>query len=200
MEVRGALHMTSLGLSFQLAAMCSEAVQLVLSQRLLQNKKLTVLEGLYNLSFPGFVFLCILGSILEWGMIATERHYMIVRHHPTPLLCTACLGVAVNFLTLWVVQSTSAVFAKILSIVRNIGVIVVGMIFYGEVHSWYSLSGYGVSLVGFIGYTVFEANKQLASRFDDWCDALRSCRNSSTGAERVPVQEDEQLDAAAPSA
>jgi uncharacterized membrane protein len=66
-------------------------------------------------------------------------------------LLAGLLGVVVNFLTYFVIQLTSSLNVKILGTMRNILLIVISVVFYGEQVSQNEMFGYCLALAGFIG-------------------------------------------------
>merc|ERR1740121_2259417 len=100
--------------------------------------------------------------------MAQDGRYMIFLERPYLFILAAALGVAVNFLTLMVIQATSSVTVKILNTVRCIALVAVGAVIYGEQHSSRQLFGYAVSLVGFVGYNFFERRPTRAAELEVW--------------------------------
>jgi len=169
-EVNGELHFSALGLALMMTSSFGEAIATVLSQRLLQNLNFTTVETMYYLSIPSLIILAVPSSILEWrSMVESGRHALFVER-PLLLLTAAALGVAVNFLTLMVIQATSSVTVKILNTVRCIALVAVGVAFYGESHSTRQMVGYAVSLIGFVGYNYFQMRPDRAAELEVWVE------------------------------
>merc|ERR1740121_1858843 len=97
--------------------------------------------------------------------MAQDGRYMIFLERPYLFILAAALGVAVNFLTLMVIQATSSVTVKILNTVRCIALVAVGAVIYGEHHSSRQLFGYAV---GFVGYNFFERRPTRAAELEVW--------------------------------
>jgi len=178
-EVTGELHATVYGVVLMLSSETFEAVSVVLSQRLLQKNKFTILEGMY-FTAPAGGFCLVLGSLaLELPAMYKAGGHLIPLAHPWPFLFAAALGVGINFSSFAVMQLTSALTLKILNTVRSVGLVVVGVVFYGEVHPWLQLAGYFVAVVGFAGYNYFQlfpdAAKSVESRVDGTMGCTHCC-------------------------
>eukprot|EP00933_Yihiella_yeosuensis_P081481 TRINITY_DN95095_c0_g1_i1.p1 TRINITY_DN95095_c0_g1~~TRINITY_DN95095_c0_g1_i1.p1 ORF type:complete len:210 (+),score=26.25 TRINITY_DN95095_c0_g1_i1:3-632(+) len=153
-EVQGELHATWLGLFLMLGAMIAEALNLVLSEKLLQHEKhkLTVIEGTCMLAPPGAVSLLAIASITELPDLLRSGDARLLLQHPIEFLTAAILGFGVNLLSLQVVQATSSLTLKTLNTVRSVGLVIVGVVRYGEDCSLQQAAGYALALAGFCLY------------------------------------------------
>mmetsp|Transcript_56124 Transcript_56124/g.162568 ORF Transcript_56124/g.162568 Transcript_56124/m.162568 type:complete len:421 (+) Transcript_56124:64-1326(+) len=152
LEVNGELHATVLGLVLIFFSEVFEAVNLVLMQLLLQDSKFSLIEGMYVLAPPGALCLVSAAAVLEWRDMWSSGRYTIILENPWDFLGASTLGLAVNFVTMFLVQLTSSVFTKVLNTFRCICLVIVGVIVYGEAVSVVELVGYGIALIGFAGY------------------------------------------------
>jgi len=151
-EVEGELHATAIGLFLMFASEFTEAINLVLTQKLLQSNKFSIMEGMYILAPPGAVCLLTLAAALEWPSMINAGDHLILRERPLWFFGAAVLGLLVNFTGFFVVQATSSLTVKILNQARCIGLIIVGLFWYGEVVSSFQAAGYSIAVVGFIAY------------------------------------------------
>lgn len=62
------------------------------------------------------------------------------------------LGVAVNMLAYLIIKNAGSLTFKIIMTLRNIGLVVYGMIVFGELVPAKEWAGYIVTLIGFAGY------------------------------------------------
>ena len=140
--------LSMIGLSIMFMAEASEGTRLALVQFLLTNCKFGVVEGQYYLA-PTAAF-CLWGSaaILEWGEIMGSGKYEIIFTYPQYFFYAGTLGVAVNFLTFFVVQTVGGVMLKVLATVRNIGVVVYGAVVLNEIVTMQQYVGYMISMIG----------------------------------------------------
>lgn len=149
---RGELHFCVFGVSLMLTSEVADAINLVMTQRLLHNCTFTTAEGLYVLSPPAAACLCLLAGLLEWPKIIESGGYTIILEHPWAFITACLLGIFVNFLSFEVVQATSSLTLKVLNVVRCVGLVLAGALFYNEVVTVQSVVGYSISLVGLLGY------------------------------------------------
>eukprot|EP01059_Diplonema_ambulator_P012971 TRINITY_DN23461_c0_g1_i1.p1 TRINITY_DN23461_c0_g1~~TRINITY_DN23461_c0_g1_i1.p1 ORF type:complete len:330 (+),score=70.35 TRINITY_DN23461_c0_g1_i1:23-1012(+) len=150
------MNWTGLGLHF--GAATTEAVNLVLTQFLLQNKKFSVIEAQYVLAPPGVLFLGLSAWYMEWDAMYAKQDYALIAAYPITFLTASLLGLSINFLTFYVIQYTSSLTLKILGMFRNIFLIFVGMVTYHEVIPRSEALGFTITVLGFIGYNYFKAN------------------------------------------
>jgi hypothetical protein len=170
-EVKGELHVTAVGLLLMLTTEVMEAISLVLTQKLLQNSKFTIVEGMYVLAPPGAACLLTASIALEWPRLFQEGDYQVVLERPLWFAFAAILGFLVNFTTFMVVQVTSSLTYKVLNTARCVGVVFIGMTYYGETVMPMEMAGYGVALAGFVGYN-------FCQMFPEWGEKLeRSVTN-----------------------
>lgn len=151
-EVQGEMHHTIVGLLLALCADWGDAVNLVLTQKLLQNSKFSVIEGMYVLATPGAVCLMLAAMVLEWPRMLRANHQYMLLEYSGWFVAAAFLGLIVNFLGFLLVQATSSLTAKILNTARSVALVLVGVLFYGEVVMPMELAGYSLALMGFVGY------------------------------------------------
>eukprot|EP01060_Flectonema_neradi_P027978 TRINITY_DN37637_c0_g1_i1.p1 TRINITY_DN37637_c0_g1~~TRINITY_DN37637_c0_g1_i1.p1 ORF type:complete len:350 (+),score=40.90 TRINITY_DN37637_c0_g1_i1:55-1050(+) len=151
------------GLLLFCGASTTEAINLVLTQFLLQNKSFSVIEGQYVLAPPGVLFLFLAAATSEWKSLLQNGHHLTILNHPFMFLAAALLGLAINLLTFQVVKSTSSLTLKILGMVRNVALIFVGIISYKEVVPPIEIVGFLISLSGFTLYHYFKANPSINS-------------------------------------
>lgn len=136
------------GLCIMFMAEASEGIRLSLVQFLLTNCKFGIVEGQYYLA-PTAAF-CLWGcaALLEWGEIVASGKYEIIFTFPQYFFYAGALGVAVNFLTFFVVQTVGGVMLKVLATVRNIGVVVYGAVVLNEIVTMQQYIGYMISMIG----------------------------------------------------
>mmetsp|Transcript_111198 Transcript_111198/g.192797 ORF Transcript_111198/g.192797 Transcript_111198/m.192797 type:complete len:372 (+) Transcript_111198:96-1211(+) len=151
-EVRGKMDASLIGLALMLTSEVMEAMNWVMTQKLLQNSKFTIVESLYVLAPPGAACLLLAAVIFEWPRLLRRGDLQKVADAPLYFAIAALVGFAVNFIGFLVVQATSTLTMKILNTARGIGLVMVGMLIYRETYALQQSIGYAVALVGFIGY------------------------------------------------
>mmetsp|Transcript_99680 Transcript_99680/g.257756 ORF Transcript_99680/g.257756 Transcript_99680/m.257756 type:complete len:412 (+) Transcript_99680:116-1351(+) len=167
LEVKGELHASAVGIGLLLLSEVMEAVNWVITQHLLQDRKLSLTEGLYVLCPPGFLCLSLLAAASEGPQIIQTGNYKIIMEHPWHFLAAGTLGLAVNFTGFALVQVTSTVTMKVLNIVRCIGLVFAGVLIYGEVITATELVGYAISLLGFAGYQWAQIFPESSDRLEE---------------------------------
>jgi len=152
LEVTGNLEATTIGLCLMLSAEVAEAMNLVLTQKVLQNCKLTVWEGMYTIAPPSFLFLSVCAAFIEWPSLCSHGSIAILHEQYGEFASAGVLGFVVNFCGLAVVQSTSSLLCKVLNTVRGSVIVVIGVCFHGEVVTQIEFLGYCLAIAGFSGY------------------------------------------------
>jgi hypothetical protein len=161
LEVKGELHATCVGLTLMIISEVMEAINLVLTQKLLQNCKFTLMEGLYMISPPSALILFLVASVIEWPRMIQEGRHRMVFQLPWYFFGPCFLGFLVNFVGMAVVQATSSLTVKVLNIARGIIVVLVGIVFYGEYCTPLELCGYWFALVG---VTLYNIGQMISSK------------------------------------
>jgi len=148
-------QLSSLGLLIMLLAEVSEAVRLVLAQKLLKNFKMGVIEGQFWMSPISSVWLFGGAAVLELPDILRTQAYLIPKAHPWHFALAASLGFCVNMAAFLVIKSTGSVMLKVLGTARNAGLVVFGALVLGEAVTATELCGYAMSLAAFGAYNYY---------------------------------------------
>jgi len=157
LEVKGELKCSILGLVLQLVAVACEAFNMVLTQNILQDMKFSIVEGMYILGIPSCLFLWFLAAFTEWPDMYRKGALEAVMDNKVAFSAAATLGLLVNWSSFSLIQATSSVFVKLLNVVRCILVVVYGVFAYGEEATMQKVVGYGIALVGFVGYNYVQS-------------------------------------------
>eukprot|EP01038_Epipyxis_sp_PR26KG_P014478 gene14478-19434_t len=146
-----------LGVFIMFLSELSEAVRLILTQYFLQQLKFGIVEGQYVLSPASAAWLFMFSMYFEFPKMVEKNAFSIILNNPLTFLATSFMGIGVNFLSYLVIQYTSSLTMKVLGTVRNIFVIIIGVLAYKEVISFNETCGYLIALIGFIGYNFAKA-------------------------------------------
>lgn len=146
------LQLSMIGLLVMFISEGAEAVRLVLTQFLLKNLKFGIIEGLYVLAPASAFWLMTASFVLEYKKMISANAFNIIFDNPVIFLSASFMGLGVNYLSYLVIQYTSSLTMKVLSTIRNIGIIFIGVALYGEVVTTNQALGYTVALAGFIAY------------------------------------------------
>lgn len=165
-EVHGELNATFVGVLLMFTSELMEATNMLMSQKLLQNRKLSIMEGLYVIAPSSSFCLLAMAAFLELPRLLQQEAYRIILENPWTFCLAGMLGFGVNFLSFLVIQATSALTLKILNIFRTIALVFVGCLFYGEAVSLQEIGGYIVALLGFVGYNFSQMAPEASDRLE----------------------------------
>ena len=103
------------------------------------------------------VLVCVFVATEYKDMMASGKHRIIL-NHPGLFTLATLLGICVNALSVALISLTSGLTIKLLTHVRNLLLVVVGIVAYHEVLMLQEYVGYSVALGGLGWYTI-ERNK-----------------------------------------
>ena len=103
------------------------------------------------------VLVCFFVATEYKDMMASGKHRIIL-NHPGLFLLATLLGVCVNALSVTLVSLTSGLTIKLLTHVRNLMLVGVGIVAFHEVLTVQEYIGYSVTLVG-LGWYTMERNR-----------------------------------------
>ncbi|GAB5359016.1 hypothetical protein AAMO2058_000508400 [Amorphochlora amoebiformis] len=146
-----------LGVGIMLLSCLSEATRCVLTQSLLEDSKLTVVEGLYLMSPPCTIAALMAVSLFEKPAL-NAKGLETIASNPMIFVMAGSLGFIQHLCTLWVVQATNALTLKLLGPLRSIFVVGVSVVFWGDSLSTLKATGYMVSLLGLLWYNLVQIN------------------------------------------
>uniref|UniRef100_A0A6U0Y8D2 Sugar phosphate transporter domain-containing protein n=1 Tax=Rhizochromulina marina TaxID=1034831 RepID=A0A6U0Y8D2_9STRA len=146
----------SFGFFLAAGSATTEAIRLVLTQFVLQDCRFTLWESQYYLAPAGAACLIGLGLFVEGQRLQEQGALAVVARAPHLFLAAASLGLGVQLLTAAVIQATSSVTLKVLSQVRNAGLVMTGVVLYHEPVTFQQGVGYTASLIAFGFYNYFK--------------------------------------------
>jgi len=155
---------TWVGLLINNAANIFETVRLVLTQYLLTSCKLSVVEGHYFLAPVISFWLLLAGSCAEIPIAAQNNALKIILNEPFLFVRVTVLGVAVNYLSYFVIQDVGSLTLKVLGSLRTIGLIAYSALMYGETVTLGQMAAYFFTLAGFAGYTHYRDASGVGKR------------------------------------
>jgi len=165
----GEIDLHPLGVTLMLGSIYSEAVRLMLTQRLLQDMRLHVLETLYYLAPATLLWLLPLAYAVDVRrMNVAEVTAELSRTWHLFALATM-LAFLVNTSSYLVIKRTNVVMLKLLAIARNALVVLSGILFFGDRVTLLQLLGYSITLVFFVLYNLVQFYPQVAERMIDAC-------------------------------
>ena len=143
-----------IGIMTMFAAELTEAFRLVLTQYFLQQLKFGVVESGYFLAPASAFWLFTASMYFEIPTMLEKNAFQIMQDHVQYFLLSAMMGVGVNFISYFMIQCTSSLTMKILVQVRNICMVVIGVLLYHEVVTANQAFGYLIALFGFAMYNM----------------------------------------------
>ena len=159
----GELRFSVIGFIIIMAAQACEGIKLVLQQVLTGGKlKLTVWEGLAFMS-PLCAAWLVLGSlVMEAPTMLAEGALARIGPNWMRFVVGGLGGFCVNLAVFLVVKHFSALSLKVIATIRNMGIVLVSVIRYGDPVTSLEAGGYAISLVGFAlyQYSKSEAGKK----------------------------------------
>lgn len=143
-----------MGIFIMFLSELTEAIRLIITQFFLQQLKFGVIEGQYVLSPASAFWLFFASLIFELPHMYDHNGFQIILDNPFMFLIASIMGIGVNFITYFVIQYTSSLTMKILGTIRNILMVILGVLLYNEIITSYQAIGYLISLIGFTGYNM----------------------------------------------
>lgn len=151
----GEIHFAINGFLCMVISELAEALKLVLSQLLLSGRvQFSPFESLYYIAPAAFGWM-VVGMYItgETSKIVAARAWEQVFARPGIYLVAASLGFCVNLLVLAVIQRTSSLTFKITGQLKNVLVVVCGVVMFGNIVTGIQAVGYSVAIIGFFLYT-----------------------------------------------
>ncbi|ETO00452.1 DMT family transporter: phosphate/phosphoenolpyruvate, partial [Reticulomyxa filosa] len=164
-----------IGFTYMFLAELAEAIKLVLSQKLMHgvtvtttnnNKeqntantatidiKFTEFEGLYYYAPTATVWMCVLALPLEIPSLKeawADKNSLVLSQYWYLFIIVGILGFGTNIAAWMVTGVISSLYLKALAVSRNSGLVLLNVVFFGEIVTSQQFVGYVISLFGF-GY------------------------------------------------
>ncbi len=158
----GEVSFSLIGVLFMTAASFTDSVRLVVAQKILQNQSMHPIEALYYISPMCLVLMLPFALVLEMPTVIRRGSFHILVEHPTMTFASAFSGLFVNVTSYLLVRRTSSTTLKLLTMVRNGGLVLASAIFFAEVITPLEWVGYGGLLVFFGMYTYIKQAEKAA--------------------------------------
>ncbi|KAL5795813.1 hypothetical protein ACOSQ2_000633 [Xanthoceras sorbifolium] len=158
----GEIHFNVLGTLYQVSGIFAEALKLVLTQILLQEKGLTLnpITSIYYLAPCSFVFLCIPWCFLEVSQIEVEAILLNIWIFFSNSLC----ALALNLSTLLAIGRTGAVTIRVAAVLKDWILISLSTVLFPEsIITGLNIIGYTIALCGVIIYNYLKVRDIHAS-------------------------------------
>lgn len=149
----GEVQFSWTGFLLQSLADVFEGMRVVLLQMILSGShKMNPVESLYFV-YPATAFCqLVLVLIYEPSALFSSASWAIVFKHPSLFVLGIILGVTINVTGVFVIKHTSGLMLKLLGIIRNNFLVVGSVTFLGEKTTFMQMTGYIISIGGFMWY------------------------------------------------
>lgn len=166
----GEMNMSLVGLATMLSSVVAEAVRLVMTQHLLQDQTMHPFEGLVYIGAACSFWLTLLALLTEWDHIMIKGAHLLIVQHPIKFAAAALAGFGVNTLAILVIKMASSLTLKVLGTVKDAALVTIGVVFLHEIVSHMQLTGYIISITGFVAYNVVKATTTMTTKMLDGPD------------------------------
>jgi len=161
----GEVNFNLIGVIFMAAASCSDALRLVVAQKLLRNLKLQPMEMLYYMSPVCILWMFPFAALGELPTALRRNSFALVFHHPWLFVGAGFSGFFVNVTSFLLVKRTSSMTLKLLTMTRNGGLVLASALFFGETVTTLEAIGYSGLVACFGLYSMIKAQEgRLAAK------------------------------------
>ena len=155
----GEVNFNLLGVLCMAGASCSDAIRLVVAQKLLSNHKMNPLETLYYTAPVCLLWMIPAALVTELPGAMRHRSFLIMRRHPAMFLASGFSGFFVNITSFLLVKRTSSMSLKTMTMARNGGLVIVSALLMGETITTLEAVGYSGLLFFFSLYTAAKSQE-----------------------------------------
>eukprot|EP00037_Helgoeca_nana_P027525 m.315563 g.315563 ORF g.315563 m.315563 type:complete len:313 (+) comp27525_c0_seq1:327-1265(+) len=152
LAVLGEVQLDLFGTVIHEVSAVAEGIRLVLMQVLLQQLRFSPVEGLYYMAPAGTLCMLVMVATFEATDMSNRGALDTVRQHWQYFALASTLGFGLNLLSFWIIQLTSSVMLKIISVARTAALVLWCAVFLHEKITSLEIIGYTISLVAFAVY------------------------------------------------
>lgn len=178
----GEVNFSLIGVLFMTMASCSDALRLVIAQKLLKNQKMGSFEALVYTAPACLFFMAPVALFKEIPAARKAGSFALVSEVPLLFFASAFSGFVVNVASFLLVKRTSSVSLKLITMARNGGLVLASALFFGETITALEGIGYAGLLLFFALYTVAK-NQEAAAPKEHVSSAV------PTDTEAVPLND-----------
>lgn len=176
-----------IGVLFMAAASCSDALRLVVAQKLLKNLKLGPIETQYFTAPICILWMIPAAMLTELPQAIRSNSFALITVHPLAFAASGVSGCLVNLTSFLLVRRTSSMTLKTMTMARNGGLVLFSALLMGESISNLEALGYTGLLGCFAMYTYVKSTEAAKPT------AVAPARNlepadSTGGAESSPTE------------
>ena len=183
----GEVNFSIVGVLFMAGASCSDAIRLVVAQKLLTNNKMNPLETLYYTAPVCLLWMIPAAFVTEVPAALRHNSFALMRLHPMMFLASGFSGFFVNITSFLLVKRTSSMTLKTMTMARNGGLVIVSAILMGETITLLEGVGYSGLLMCFALYTgvksreAAEKQKAALAAMESEAPLIRDVESRSKG-------------------
>ena len=158
----GEVNFHIIGVSFMVAASLSDAVRLVVAQRVLKNHRLRPMETLSYMSPACLLWMVPFALLTEIPVALRNDSFRLLADHPLIFAASGCSGFFVNISSFLLVKRTSSMTLKTMTMARNGGLVLFSAAAMGEAVSPLEAAGYSGLLFFFALYACVKQQEAAA--------------------------------------
>ena len=158
----GEVNFHLVGVSFMVAASLSDAVRLVVAQRVLKNHRLRPMETLSYMSPACLLWMVPFALLTEIPVALRNDSFRLLADHPLIFAASGCSGFFVNISSFLLVKRTSSMTLKTMTMARNGGLVLFSAAAMGEAVSPLEAAGYSGLLFFFALYACVKQQEAAA--------------------------------------
>ena len=148
----GELRFSWVGFIIQSLADLFEGSRLVLLQLIMTDNAMTPMESIFFTSPATAIGQLILVLIYEREALLDSRNWAMAGQNWFLFLAGIVMGMAINFVGMFVIKHTSGLMLKLIGVVRNNCLVLVSVLLLGERTTFMQTAGYILSIAGFVWY------------------------------------------------
>eukprot|EP01035_Chromulina_nebulosa_P021056 gene21056-27284_t len=158
----GEIRFSSVGCLYQILGLISEALRLVLSDKLLRDLKLDSLSTLYYIAPCSFVFIFTGFLYFEWKSLAS--YLPLQNNFKLVLLLNGISAFALNIALVQLISNSSALVLTLGGIIKDLLLVSLSVVLFQSPVSLLQCFGYGLALTGLNLYREYKSNPKLFER------------------------------------
>ena len=158
----GEVNLNVVGILFMACASCSDALRLVIAQKLLKNNRLRPIETLYYTSPVCLLWMVPAALATEFPLALKRKSFLLMLKHPLMFAASGLAGLFVNFTSFLVVKRTSSMTLKMMTMARNGALVIFSALVMGETITTLEAVGYSGLLFFFALYTYTKLREKEA--------------------------------------
>ncbi|GIL62444.1 hypothetical protein Vafri_16672 [Volvox africanus] len=159
----GAPSFRLVGFMAFMASSLTEAARVVGAELLRDGSKYNTAESLVYIGGPTAALLLAIAAVWEWpGAVASAAYgkgFALLARAPWTTIAAPMVSALVNMSCFFAINATSSLTFKVAGCVKNVAVVVYGVLAHGDAITALQVAGYAISVVGFTLYSQLKMAK-----------------------------------------